>query len=135
VAAAVLVVIGRPLLFASVDPAVAAARGVPVRLLSAGFLGLLGVAAAEVSQITGTLLVFALLGMPAATAQALTPRPLAGLLRTVGTGVAVPWLALFGAYFSPYPIGFSLPPLAFAASLLAGGWRRLRDHAGTAVAR
>ena len=47
----------------------------PVRLLSTAFLVLLGAAAAEASQITGTLLVFALLVMPAATAQALTARP------------------------------------------------------------
>ena len=61
---AILAVIGRPLLFASVDPDVAQARGVPVRLLSTGFLVLLALTAAEVSQITGTLLVFALLVAP-----------------------------------------------------------------------
>jgi zinc/manganese transport system permease protein len=53
---ATLTVIGRPLLFSSVDPDVAAGRGVPVRLLSTVFLILLGAAAAEASQITGTLL-------------------------------------------------------------------------------
>ena len=87
--------IGRPLLFASVDPDVAAARGVPVRaLLGVLFLVLLGAAAAEASQITGALLVFALLVMPAATAQRLTARPAASLaadgghrvLVTVGSG-------------------------------------------------
>jgi zinc/manganese transport system permease protein len=126
VALAVLAVIARPLLFASVDPAVAAARGVPVRFLSVAFLVLLGVAAAEVSQITGTLLVFALLVVPAATAQALTPRPLASALTTVALGVGVTWLALFIAYYSPYPIGFFLTTLAFAAYLAAAGWLRLR---------
>ncbi len=131
-AVAVLAVIGRPLLFASVDPAVAAARGVPVRLLSGAFLVLLGAAAAEASQITGTLLVFTLLVVPAAAAQALTPRPVAGLLLTVAIGVAVTWVALFVAYFSPYPIGFFLTTVAFGVYLLAGGWRRLRAHAGTA---
>ena len=68
----VLAVIGRPLLFASIDPDVAAARGVPTRALSAVFLVLLGAAVAEASQLTGALLVFALLVMPAATAQVLT---------------------------------------------------------------
>jgi len=135
VAAAVLAVIGRPLLFASVDPAVAAARGVPVRLLSGAFLVLLGAAAAEASQITGTLLVFTLLVVPAAAAQALTPRPVAGLLLTVAIGVAVTWVALFVAYFSPYPIGFFLTTVAFAVYLLAGGWRRLRTHLGAAARR
>src|SRR5262249_9615916 len=74
---AVLAGIGRPLLFATVDPDVAAARGVPVRVLSVAFLVLLGAATAEASQITGILLVFALLVMPAATAQLLVARPAA----------------------------------------------------------
>ena len=67
----VLAAVAGPLFFASIDPDVAAARGVPVRILSVAFLVLLGVAAAEVSQITGALLVFALLVMPAAAAQQL----------------------------------------------------------------
>ena len=103
-----LAVIARPLLFASVDPDVAAARGVPVRWLSVVFLVLLGVAAAEVSQITGTLLVFALLVVPAATAQALTAAAGArASALAVGIGLGGrPGSALFVAYYSPYPIGF-----------------------------
>ena len=69
----------RPLLFASVDPDVARASGVPVRLLGLGFLLVLGLAVAETSQITGALLVFALLVTPAATAQRLTSRPGLGI--------------------------------------------------------
>lgn len=116
---AVLAVIGRPLLFASVDPAVAAARGVPVRLLGAIFLMLLGAAAAEASQITGSLLVFALLVMPAATAQQLTARPAVSLVLTVVIGLLVTWIALAVAYFTPYPIGFYVTTFAFAAYVLA----------------
>ncbi len=115
----VLAVIGRPLLFASVDPDVAAARGVPVRALSVAFLVLLGAAVAETAQITGALLVFALLVMPAATAQRLTPRPLAGLVLTVVIGWAVTWAGLIAAYYSPYPIGFYVTSFAFAAYLAA----------------
>jgi zinc/manganese transport system permease protein len=121
-----LAVIARPLLFASVDPDVAEARGVPVRALSVGFLVLLGVAAAEVSQITGTLLVFALLVVPAAAAQAWTARPLLGAVLAVVIGVAVVWVSLFVAYFSPYPIGFFVTSVAFAVYLVAAGTRRLR---------
>ncbi len=116
---AALAAIGRPLLFASVDPAVAAARGVPVRALGALFLVLLGAAAAEVSQITGSLLVFALLVMPAATAQRLTARPALSLLLTVLIGVLVTWVALAVAYFTPYPIGFYVTTFAFAAYVAA----------------
>ncbi|MBV8952070.1 MAG: metal ABC transporter permease, partial [Actinobacteria bacterium] len=71
----VLAAIARPLFFATVDSDVASARGLPTRLLSIVFLVLLGCTAAEVSQITGALLVFALLVMPAASAQQLTARP------------------------------------------------------------
>jgi zinc/manganese transport system permease protein len=116
---AVMAVIGRPLLFASVDPAVAGALGVPVRALSAAFLVLLGAAVAETAQITGALLVFALLVMPAATAQRLTARPLAGLVLTVVTGWVVTWGGLIAAYYTPYPIGFYVTSFAFAAYLAA----------------
>ncbi|MET9480094.1 metal ABC transporter permease [Streptomyces sp. NPDC006638] len=116
---AVLAVVGRPLLFASVDPDVAAGRGVPVRLLSTLFLVLLGAATAEASQITGTLLVFALLVMPAATAQVLTARPVASLALSVLLAVAVTWLGLIAAYYSPYPLGFYVTTFAFAAYVLA----------------
>ena len=130
VALAALSAMARQLLFASVDPDVAAARGVPVRALTVGFLVLLGLAAASVSQITGTLLVFALLVLPAATAQLLTPRPAAGVALAVVLGVAVTWLALLGGYYSAYPIGFYLTTFSFAAYLVAGGWRRLRPGSG-----
>ena len=116
--------VGRPLLFASVDPDVAAARGVDVRKLSVLFLVLLGLTVAEVSQITGTLLVFALLVMPPATAQLLTPRPAVSLVVTVGVALLVTWLGLAVAYFTPYPIGFFVTSFAFAAYVGAGLLRR-----------
>lgn len=116
-ALAVLAVVGRPLLFASTDADVAEARGVPVRWLSVVFLLLLGLTVAAVSQITGTLLVFALLVMPAAAAQALTARPATSLVLTVAVALAVTWLGLAAAYYSPYPIGFYVTTLAFAAYL------------------
>lgn len=123
---AVLAVIGRQLLFASLDPQVARVRGVPVRGLSLVFLLLLAAAAAEVAQITGTLLVFALLVGPAACAQALTARPAVGLAVAIVVGVLVTWVALFLAYYRPYPIGFFLTSLAFTAYLAAVGVARRR---------
>lgn len=118
-ALAALIAVGRPLLLASIDPDVAAASGVPVRLLSVGFLVLVGVAVAEASQITGTLLVFALLVMPAATAQAISARPAASLPWTVLIAVAAVWLGLGIAYFTPYPIGFWVTSVAFIGYLAA----------------
>jgi len=125
IALAALVVVGRPLLFASVDPDVAGARGLPVRALSVLFLVLLGLTVAAVSQVTGTLLVFALLVMPAATAQALTARPALSLGLSVGLAVAVTWAALTASYYSPYPIGFWVTSFAFAAYVAAAAAPRV----------
>jgi zinc/manganese transport system permease protein len=73
---AVMAVIYRPLLFASVDPEVAAARGVRTRLLGLVFLVALALTVTEAAQIVGTLLVLSLAITPAAAAQRLTARPL-----------------------------------------------------------
>ncbi|MBA3867505.1 MAG: metal ABC transporter permease, partial [Solirubrobacterales bacterium] len=133
VAVAALLVLGaiaRPLLFASVDGEVARAAGVPTRFLGVAFLLLLGLAVAATAQITGALLVFALLVTPAATAQQLTARPLPGLAFAVALALAVTWLGLGIAYFSPYPVGFWVTSLSFGtyvATRLALGalaWRR-----------
>jgi zinc/manganese transport system permease protein len=109
----VLVAIGRPLLFASVDAAVARAAGVPTGLLALAFLLLLGLAVAATAEITGALLVFALLVTPAATAQQLTARAGLGLALSVALALAVTWLGLGIAYFSPYPVGFWVTSLSF----------------------
>ena len=68
---------------------------------------------------------FALLVVPAAAAQAWTARPALGALLAVLVGVTVTWLALFVAYFSPYPIGFFVTTVAFAVYLVAVGSRRI----------
>src|SRR3989440_3317920 len=99
-----LAVIGRPLIFASVDPDVAEARGVPVRALAVGFLVVLALAVAVTVQIVGTLLIFALLVTPAATALQLTPRPGLGVLLSVVLALACTWIGLTLAYYSVYPV-------------------------------
>jgi zinc/manganese transport system permease protein len=115
----VLAIVGRSLLFASVDPEVAGAAGVPTRGLAILFLVLLGVAAAEASQITGSLLIFALLVLPAASAQSLTARPMLGLGLSVGLALIVTWSGLAIAYYSPYPIGFWITSIAFGLYVAA----------------
>lgn len=127
---ALLAALGRPLLFASVDPQVAGAAGVPVRAVSVVFLLLLGVAVAEASQITGSLLVFALLVLPPAAAQALTLRPGAGLALSVGIGVAATWAGLLLAYYLPYPTGAFITTLSFAVFVAARIARSVRDRRG-----
>jgi zinc/manganese transport system permease protein len=123
-----LTVLGRPLMFASVDPDVARARGVPVRALTVAFLILLGLAVAATSQITGPLLVFALLVMPAASAQAITSRPLPSLALTLALGLLVTWLGLGISYFSIYPAGFFIATISFALYVLVRVSRALRGR-------
>jgi zinc/manganese transport system permease protein len=130
---ALLAAIGRPLLWTSIDPAAAAAHGVPTRLVAGAFLVVLGIAAASASQVTGSLLVFALLVAPAAAAQQLTARPGLGIALSVLIGLVVTWIGMGFAYFSPYPIGFWVASFGFGIYLLATAYRRgagrLRDRA------
>jgi zinc/manganese transport system permease protein len=125
---ALVAVAARPLFFASVDADVARAAGVPVRLLGFGFLLVLGLSVAETSQITGALLVFALLVTPAATAHQMTARPGLGIALSVAIALAVTWLGLVLAYFSIYPVGFYVTSLAFAVYVLTRLSRALADH-------
>src|SRR5438132_797586 len=73
----------RPLLFASVDPEIAEARGLPVRAIGVAFMVLLGFAVATAVQVVGVLLIFALLILPAASAQQFTPRPARAILYAI----------------------------------------------------
>jgi zinc/manganese transport system permease protein len=127
----VLAVIARPLLFASVDADVATARGVRTRLISVLFLVVLGVAVAEAAQITGALLVFALLVVPAASAQVVTPRPVLGIALSIGFGLAIVWSGLVIAYYSPYPVGFWISAVALVTYTVA----RVYARSARAVAR
>jgi zinc/manganese transport system permease protein len=113
-----LALIARPLLFASIDAEVARAHGVPVAALDVGFLLVLALAVAATSQITGALLVFALLVAPAASAQLVTMRPLLGLVLSVCFALLVVWLGLAVAYFSIYPVGFFTTTFAFGIYVL-----------------
>jgi zinc/manganese transport system permease protein len=120
-AAAFVMVVGRPLLFASVDPSLAAAARVPVRGLAVAFLFVLGLAVAATAQITGVLLVFALLLAPAAIARELTVRVGVGLALSVLLALAIAWVGLGLSYFTNYPPGFfvtSIALLLFAAARL-----------------
>ncbi|HEV2953057.1 MAG TPA: metal ABC transporter permease [Candidatus Dormibacteraeota bacterium] len=124
---ALLTVIGRPLLYLSVDEAAAAAARVPVRLLSLGFLVVLGLAIAGTALITGALLVFALLVMPAAAANQLLTRPGQAMILATGLGLLTVWTSLIASYFSDLPIGFLVTAVGLLFYVLArlGGHLRL----------
>lgn len=114
---------GRPLLFASIDEAVAAARGVPVRVLGIGFLVLVGVTAAEATQAVGALLLVGLVAAPAAAAQRLTDRPWRGLMLAAALAVLAVWSGLTIAYLAgSVPASFAIMAVATAEYLGALGW-------------
>jgi zinc/manganese transport system permease protein len=121
---AFLGVVGRPLFFASVDGSLADASRVPVRALASAFLIVLGLAVAATAQITGVLLVFALLVAPAGIARELTPRVGLGLALSVALGLAIAWVGLGLSYFTNYSPGFFVTSIAlalFAAARAARG--------------
>lgn len=119
-----LALLFRPLLFASVDPEGAQARGVPLLLLSLLFLVLLAVVTAEAVLVVGALLALALLVAPAATAQRLARRPLTTVALSVALGLLTTWGGLTLAFIGPgrhLPVGFFITGLAalfYFASLL-----------------
>ncbi|WP_061300728.1 metal ABC transporter permease [Herbidospora cretacea] len=133
-----LAVIWRPLVFASLDPDVAAARGVPVGILSPVFMVLLGLTVAVSIQVVGALLVLALLVTPAAAAMRVTASPLRVTLLSVAFAVTSVvggiLLALGGSVpISPYvtTISFTLY-LACRAVGGARATRRVRPAVGSA---
>ena len=113
-----LVVMGRPLLFASLDPAVAASRGVPVRALSYGFFVLLGITAGVATQAVGALLLLGLLAAPAGAAQRMTARPVRALGLAAAVAVGSMWAGLTLAYLVPVvPPSFGILGVATAVYL------------------
>jgi len=107
--------IARPLLFASVFPDVAAARGVRTRLLSTAFAALLGVVAAEATQAVGALLLLGLLAAPAAAAHRVTTAPFAGLALACALALAATWAGLTLAYALPW-----MPPSTAVVVIAVG---------------
>ena len=116
-----LLFIARPLLFASLDPDVAAARGVPVRFLGLAFMALLAITVSEATLAVGALLVFALLLLPAAIAQQVTNRPYAALALAAGLAIAMTWLGISIGFFTGYPSSVCISLLAFVSYVAVVG--------------
>jgi len=116
---AALGLISRPLLFASIEPEVAEAKGVPVRLYSVLFLGIVGLATAGCAEIVGVLLVFTLMIGPAATAQRMTNRFGPGLLLAAVLALGEAWLGITLAFYTNWPSSFWITGLSAAGYLVA----------------
>jgi len=127
-----LLVLFRPLLFASFDTEVAEARGVPVKLLSVLFLIIVAITVSVSVQVVGVLLVFTLLVGPAATAMRIVKSPYATIGIAMLLGIAYSWIGIFIAAQTNLPVSFFIATLSFGTyvvvrlvePLLQGGQKR-----------
>lgn len=118
---AALALIARPLLFASLQPELAEAKGVSLRTVSMLFLAVCALAVAECTQIVGVLLVFTLLVGPAAAAQNVSTRLSTGVILAASFALFEAWLGITLAYHTDWPTSFWITTLSaavYAASLL-----------------
>jgi zinc/manganese transport system permease protein len=119
---AALAIISRPLLFASLQPEVAEAKGVSLRLYSVLFLAIVALATAECAQIVGVLLVFALMVGPAAAAQRLTSGIGRGLLLSAVLALLEAWAGITLAFYTDWPSSFWISALSAGVYLFAAVW-------------
>ncbi len=128
------VVIGRPLIFASLDESVASARGVPVRALGYAFFVLLGITAGVATQAVGALLLLGLVAAPAGASQRLTSRPFVAVWLSACIAVGSVWIGLTVAYLAPnVPPSFGIVGVAtvtYLVSIAATSdvWRNRRQR-------
>jgi zinc/manganese transport system permease protein len=114
-----LAAISRPLIFATLEPELAEAKGLSLRLVSVLFLLIVGIAVAEAAQVVGVLLVFALMVSPAAAAQRLTTRLKTGVALAVLLALAETWAGIVLAYITDAPPTFWITLLSSGAYLVA----------------
>ena len=109
----------RPLLFSSVDPEVAEARGVPLRALSVAMFLLLALTTAEAIQVVGVLLVLTLVITPAAAAQRLTARPGIAMLLSVAIALVATEGGILLSLEKSWPTSFFISAISFAVYVAA----------------
>jgi zinc/manganese transport system permease protein len=107
-----LAAIMRPLIFASLQPELAEAKGVPLQFISVAFLTIVALAVSECAQIVGILLVFSLMVGPPATAQRLITGLWSGIALSAGLALAEAWLGITIAYHTDWPVSFCIAMLS-----------------------
>jgi zinc/manganese transport system permease protein len=109
---AALAAIMRPLIFCSLQPELAEAKGVPLRFISTAFLAIVALAVSECAQIVGVLLVFTLMVGPPAAAQRVTTGLWSGLVAATVFALAESWLGLTMAFYTDWPVSFCIAVLS-----------------------
>jgi zinc/manganese transport system permease protein len=135
VTVAALAAIMRPLIFASLQPELAEAKGVPLRFVSTAFLAIVALAVSACAQIVGVLLVFTLMVGPPAAAQRVTAGLWSGLALSAALAIGEAWLGLTAAYYTDWPVSFCIAVLSAAVyfASLAGQAGRGSNKAISAV--
>jgi zinc/manganese transport system permease protein len=123
---AALALIMRPLIFASLQPELAEAKGVPLRFISTAFLAIVALAVSECAQIVGVLLVFTLMVGPPAAAQRLTTGLWSGLSVSAALALGEAWLGITIAYHTDWPVSFCIALLSALGYFAALGLPALR---------
>jgi zinc/manganese transport system permease protein len=129
VALAFLAAIMRPLIFASLQPELAEAKGVPLRLVSTAFLAIVALAVSACAQIVGVLLVFTLMVGPPAAAQRLVSGLWSGLILAALLALAEAWLGITVAYYTDWPVSFCIALLSGLVYFACIGAPALRANA------
>jgi zinc/manganese transport system permease protein len=122
-----LAAITRPLIFASLQPELAEAKGVPLNFVSIAFLVIVALAVSESAQIVGILLVFALMVGPPAAVQRLVTGLWSGVALSAVLALVEAWLGIVIAYQTDWPVSFCIATLSALGYFLASGvtlpWR------------
>jgi zinc/manganese transport system permease protein len=121
-----LAAIMRPLIFASLQPELAEAKGVPLRFISTAFLAVVALAVSACAQIVGVLLVFTLMVGPPAAAQRLTSGLWSGLALAALLALAEAWLGITMAFYTDWPVSFCIALLSGLAYFACFGLPRAR---------
>jgi len=116
-----LAAIMRPLIFASLQPELAEAKGVPLRFVSTAFLTVVALAVSECAQIVGILLVFSLMVGPPATAQRLVTGLWSGMALSAALALAEAWCGIAIAYHTDWPVSFCIALLSALGYFLSRG--------------
>jgi zinc/manganese transport system permease protein len=125
-----LALLARPLLFASLQPELAEARGVRLGLVTTLFMVIVALSTVAAMQIVGVLLVFALMVAPAATAMRLTRRISTGVAVSIALAVGSAWISLVLAFLTDWPTSFWITALGGAAYLASALWTRRKARTG-----
>lgn len=123
-----LAIIMRPLIFATLQPELAEAKGVPLRFVSTVFLALVALAVAACAQIVGVLMVFTLMVGPAAAAQRVASGLWSGIALAAVLALGEAWLGIVIAYHTDWPVSFCIAALSAIVYFGALLWPAQKRH-------